>query len=107
MGTAIKPGPVPTAARILSGPQASSVSLPNGDSRIRPSAARPAAKGVNASASAELLRAADLLREVLLRDDESEEVALLGQVSAGVNEIVDRLQALAGLQMMFEGWSAP
>jgi len=52
-----------------------------------------------------MLRAADLLRDVLLRDDATEELCLVGQVSAGISEIVDRLHSLAGLQMMFEGWN--
>jgi len=49
------------------------------------------------------------LRDVLLRDDEEgeEAIALPGQVSTGLNEIVCTLDNLAGLQHLFEVWSQP
>jgi hypothetical protein len=60
------------------------------------------------TASAEIRRARDLLRDVLLRDDdEGDGVALIGEVSTGLNEIVCTLDNLAGLQHLFEVWSAP
>jgi hypothetical protein len=57
------------------------------------------------TASAEIRRARDILRDVLLRDDEGDEVILTGQVSSGLNEIVCTLDSLAGLQHLFEVWS--
>ena len=58
-----------------------------------------------ATASAEILRARDLLRDILLREDETEAVVLVGKVSSDLNEIVCTLDNLAGLQKMFELWS--
>jgi hypothetical protein len=57
------------------------------------------------SASAEIRRARDILRDVLLREDEIEETVLVGQVSTGLNEITCQLDNLAGLQHLFEVWS--
>jgi hypothetical protein len=96
---------VPTVGSRLSGPRASNSTTPKRDSGTRPSAANPAVTRSATSASEEILRARDLLRDVLLRDDESDELALIGQVSAGLNEIVCTLDSLAGLQRMFEVWS--
>jgi len=96
---------VPNVGSRLSGPLASNSSTPKKDSGTRPSVASPVAKKSATSASDEILRARDLLRDVLLRDDESDELALIGQVSAGLNEIVCTLDSLAGLQRMFEVWS--
>jgi len=100
---------VPTASDPLRGPRESRNFIGSKDSPTRPSAANPADR--SARPSAEILRACDILRDVLLRDDEEfsddeRESAIVGQVSAGVLEIVDRLHSLAGLQMMFEGWKA-
>jgi len=58
-----------------------------------------------ATASAEIRRARDILRDVLLRDDEGDDAALTGQVSTGLNEITCQLDNLAGLQHLFEAWS--
>lgn len=98
----------PTVGRISFGPRASSVSSPSADCRTRPSVASPVGTPSAPNASAEILRAADVLRSVLLWDDdeENQEQILVGQVSAEVSQIVDRLQSLAGLQMMFEGWNS-
>src|SRR5579864_254039 len=96
---------VPTAGSRLSGPRASNSSSPPKASATRPNVANPVATKSATSASDEILRARDLLRDVLLRDDESDELALIGQVSAGLNEIVCTLDSLAGLQRMFEVWS--
>jgi hypothetical protein len=60
---------------------------------------------IGASASAEIRRARDILRDVLLREDEIEEAVLVGQVSTGLNEITCALDNLAGLQHLFEVWS--
>lgn len=95
----------PNVIAISSGREASRSSIAKRDSAIRSNGASPVAT----SASAEILRACDVLRAVLLRDDEeladSEPDVLIGQVSAGITEIIDRLQSLAGLQMMFEAWN--
>jgi hypothetical protein len=102
-----KPSSASTAGPTLFGPQASRLSTPKRDSETCPNAASSAAKPK--SASEEILRAADLLRGVLLRDDAEEDEAgpaLLGQVSAEISEIVERLQSLAGSQMIFEGWNS-
>lgn len=57
--------------------------------------------------SAEILRACDLLREVICHNEEDGEgQPVAGHVVDGVNEIVDTLQALVGLQMMWETWNA-
>jgi hypothetical protein len=94
---------------ISSGREASRNSIAPRISATRPNAVPTAAKSAPTSASAEILRACDVLRDVLLREDEDfsddEPDALVGQVSAGLVEIIDRLQSLAGLQMMFEAWS--
>jgi len=58
------------------------------------------------SASAEIQRARDILRDVLLREDETEEIVLLGKVSQSLNEMACTLDSLAGLQMMFENWGS-
>ena len=55
--------------------------------------------------SAEILRVRDLLRDVLLRDDDGS-LVLVGQVGAGLNEICMTLDSLAGQQQMFEAWNA-
>ena len=55
--------------------------------------------------SADIARARDLLREILLRDEnhpEDENGALVGTVSSALDEIQKRLDSLAGLQTMFE-----
>ena len=94
------------AAPTLFGPQASSASFTRRDSRIPPSAVSPAAPNARtATASAEIQRARDLLRDLLLRDDETDDLALVSQVSSGLNEIVVTLDSLAGLQKMFEVWA--
>lgn len=82
--------------------------MPQETCAIRPSAAFPADPPSVRSASAEIQRARDILRDVLLRDDECDEesdVPLIGQVSDGLNEIISTLDSLAGLQQMFEAWS--
>ena len=56
------------------------------------------------SASAEIRRARDLLRDILLREDETEETVLVGKVSERLNEIVLDLDNLAGLQDVFDAW---
>jgi len=102
----IKRLPARTAGPTLFGPQTSSVSSPRSDSSTGRSAASHAApKSEPSTASAEILRARDLLRDILLREDEIEEVVLVGQVSIGLNEIVCTLDNLAGLQHLFEVWS--
>jgi len=95
-----------TADRNSCGPEASSGFSPPRDSTTSRSAASPAArKSAPNTASAEILRARDLLRDVLLREDETEETVLVGKVSNGLNEIIARLDNLAGLQQLFEVWS--
>jgi hypothetical protein len=93
------------AARVSFGREASRITIVKTGSATRPNVASCVAP----SASSELLRACDILRDVLLRDDEEltdgKPDVLIGQVSAGVQEIVTRLQSLAGLQMMFEAWN--
>lgn len=98
---------VPTVASPSSGRPASSAFTTRGGSGTSPNAARYAGqKGAALAASDEIRRARDILRDVLLRDDESDELALVGQVSSGLNEIICTLDSLAGLQMLFENWSA-
>lgn len=96
---------VPTVARNSSGLQASRNSIASRICEIRPSAARP----VGTNASSEILRACDILRAVLLRDDEDfaddEPDALIDKVRNGIAEVVERLQSLAGDQMLFEAWN--
>lgn len=102
---------VPTVGRNSSGRSTSSAFSARRDSTTSPSAAGPVAReSATRTASAEILRARDLLRDLLLRDDDEElgnldEPALAGQVSSGINEICSTLDSLAGLQMMFEAWS--
>jgi hypothetical protein len=97
-----------TAAPSLFGPPASSAFTPS-DSTHHPSAASSAArKSATNAPSGEILRARDLLRDLLLREDEANEeesVALVGHVYEGLDEICSHLDSLAGLQMMFEAWS--
>ncbi len=109
MAQQIKLSLAPTADEISSGPRPSSVSTGRRDCDSRPSAASPAAKPSETSAhsaSAEILRARDLLRDVLLREDITDETVLLGEVSAGLNEMVEQLDRLAGLQTIFESWNS-
>lgn len=107
MSQQIKLALVPSAAPTSPGPRTSSATSGRRDSVTRPSAASPVApKSETGSASAEILRARDLLRDVLLREDETENIVLVGQVSTGLNEIVCTLDNLAGLQHLFEVWSA-
>jgi len=93
---------VQTVDPISSGRAESSSFSKSADSVTRPSAASSVARR-NAS-SAEILRARDILRDVLLREDETEEIVLLGKVSEGLNQMLGELDSLAGLQMMFESW---
>jgi hypothetical protein len=101
----IKLALVPTAERNSCGPRASRNSIAKSVSPIRPNGASSAAP----SASSEILRACDVLRAVLLRNDEelsdTEPDPVVGQVADGISEIIDRLQSYAGLQMMFEAWN--
>jgi hypothetical protein len=102
----IKRLPARTAGPTLFGPQTSSVSLLKNDLSTGRSAAKSAAqKSEPSTASTEILRARDLLRDLLLREDETEDAVLVGQVSSGLNEIVCTLDNLAGLQHLFEVWS--
>ena len=101
-----------SAGPTLFGPQASNSISPKNDSSTARSAANPVApkSATKGTASAEILRARDLLRDVLLRDDETdgeaENAALVGEVSSRLNEIVCALDNLAGLQHLFEVWSS-
>lgn len=79
--------------------------MPSTDSVTDRSAAVPVAPKSASPASAEIRRARDLLRDILLREDETEEVVLIGQVSTGLNEMVCSLDNLAALQQLFEVWS--
>ena len=97
-----------SAGPTLFGPQASRSTSPQNDSSTDRSAANPVAPksaSTASAASAEILRARDLLRDILLREDETEDVVLVGQVSTGLNEIICILDNLAGLQQLFEAWS--
>ena len=58
-----------------------------------------------ATPSAEILRARDLLRDVLMLDDDGS-LMLVGHVGASLNEVCMTLDNLAGLQHMFEVWNA-
>lgn len=108
MAQQIKLSLAPNAAQTLSGQPRSSASIGRRDCTIPPSAESPVASRIASatSASAEILRVRDLLRDLLLREDETEESVLMDEVSNGLNEIVCRLDHLGGLQMMFENWSA-
>ena len=105
----IKLSLAPTVAPTSLGPSASSSSIARKDCATLPSAAPPAAprSASSASASAEIQRACDLLRDLLLREDEADEdMVFVGEVRDGLNEIVCRLNDLAGLQTLFEVWNA-
>lgn len=52
--------------------------------------------------SADIARARDVLRALLLRYENSESVELVGTVKDSIEEIANRLDSLAGLQTMFE-----
>jgi len=93
-----------TAAQISPGPQTNRLTTPSSDSSIRQNDAESA--GRKNAASAEIQRARDILRDVLLREDETEEIVLLGKVSQSLNEMACTLDSLAGLQMMFENWGS-
>jgi len=58
------------------------------------------------SASAEIQRARDLLRDLLLREDDADEDVFVGTVRDGLNEIICRLDNLAGTQTLFEVWNS-
>jgi hypothetical protein len=75
--------------------------MPSADLKTSPSAASPAA---TASAVAELRRAARILRDVIVADQN--EPALVCSVAEGLDRVTDQLDRLAGLQELFEWYSS-
>jgi hypothetical protein len=103
MSTRIKPSRASNVGPTLFGPQTSSAITPRSVSATLPSAANPVAPK-SATASADLLRARHLLREVLIREDVTEEELLLDEVRDGLDQVCRILEYLAGQQQLFEFW---
>lgn len=93
----------PSAAPTLFGAQASNAFLPRSTSPTSRGAAQPAAPSASAP-SAEITRARDILRDILLREDSIEEVLLLSEVRNQLDYIGRMLDSLAGKQLLFELW---
>jgi len=108
MAQQIKLSLAPTVAPTSPGRPASSSSIARRDCATRPSTAPTAARksASSTSASVEIQRARDLLRDVLLREDETDEILFVDAVREGLNEIANRLDSLAGIQTLFEVWNA-
>jgi hypothetical protein len=94
---------VRTAEPTLFGPRESSAFTPQRNLPTSPSAAYPADPKSDAP-SADILRAQWLLRDVLLREDVTEDVLLADEVRDGLDQVCRLLDHLAGQQHMFEFW---
>lgn len=57
---------------------------------------------IRTTPSAEILRACEVLRTLLLLAETDERYNLVGTVSTAIDEIQERLCSLSGLQKMFE-----
>ena len=101
--TRTKRSRAPNVSPTLFGPPASSAFLPKKDLPIPPSAAKPVATSASAP-SYDIERAQFLLRDVLVREDSTEEVLLMDEVRDGLDQACRLLAHLRGKQLLFEFW---